>query len=80
MPRPAPVTAEQLRLAFRQVSRPGWPSTLEAALDHPVYRVCLHGMARNLNRRGLDREPVRRTAHALPPLPLFDDQPEDPAA
>jgi hypothetical protein len=65
MPRPAPVTAEQLRMAFRHVRRPGWPATLEAALAHPVYRVCLHGIARNLNRC--------RAA----PLPLFDDQPED---
>lgn len=53
-----PPTAEQLRLAFRQISRPGWPSTLEAALEHPVYRVCLCGIARNLNRRGLDRMPA----------------------
>lgn len=64
---PAPVTAEQLRLAFRQVSRPGWPSTLEAALAHPAYRACLHGIARNLNRRGLDRMPAR-PAEATPDL------------
>lgn len=49
------ITSEQLRLAFRQVSRPGWPSTLEAALEQPAYRVALYGIARNLHRRGLDR-------------------------
>lgn len=61
-------TAEQLRLAFRQVSRPGWPSTLEAALEHPTYRVCLVGIARNLNRRGMDRV----TPAQAPQLPLFE--------
>lgn len=51
----APPSAEQLRLAFRHVSRPGWPSTLEAALAQPAYRVCLYGIARNLHRRGIER-------------------------
>jgi 4'-phosphopantetheinyl transferase EntD len=60
-----PITDEQLRLAFRQVQRPGWPSTLEAALAHHVYRTCLIGMARNLNRRGIDRAPQ---------LTLFTDE------
>lgn len=70
--KPAQVTDEQLRLAFRQVSRPGWPSTLEAALQHPTYRVCLHGIARNLGRVGLDR--VRK--HPVEPeLPLFENTP-----
>lgn len=72
MAKPAPITAEQLRLAFRQVSRPGWPSTLEAALAHPVYRTCLQSIARNLNRRGIDSAPQHSAAPALPPLPLFD--------
>jgi hypothetical protein len=70
-----PPTDEQLRLAFRHVSRPGWPSTLEATLEHPLYRTCLIQMARNLNRRGIDRAPAR-TAPALPPLPLFDESPD----
>lgn len=59
----APVTEEQLRLAFRQISRPGWPSTLEAALANPVYRVCLHGI-------GIDRVPARPVAERE----LFEDQ------
>lgn len=58
MPQRPPPTAEQLRLAFRQVSRPGWPTTLEAALAHPVYGVCLRGMACTLDRRGMDRAPT----------------------
>jgi hypothetical protein len=70
MTRPPPPTDEQLRLAFRQVSRPGWPSTLEAALHHPVFRTCLVNMARNLNRRGMDRAPVPQ-APPLADLPLF---------
>lgn len=61
-------TAEQLRLAWRHVSRPGWPPTLEQALEQHAYRVALHAIARNLGRRGMDR-----TAAAVPPqLPLFD--------
>jgi hypothetical protein len=75
MPKAAPVTDEQLRLAFRQVSRPGWPATLEAALEHPLYRTCLHGIARNLGRAPLKALP--RPAPPPPPeLPLFG-QPED---
>ena len=66
-----PVTEEQLRMAFRQISRPGWPSTLEAALEQPAYRVALYGIARNLHRRGLDRAPV-----STGQLPLFN--PKDP--
>lgn len=63
------VTEEQLRLAFRQISRPGWPSTLQAALEHPTYRKCLYGIARNLGRCGMDRAPASRQ----PELPLFDE-------
>lgn len=65
-PRSAPPTDEQLRLAWRHISRPGWPSTIEAALAMPHYRACLLGIARNLHRRGIDRMPA-----AQPTLPLF---------
>lgn len=61
------VTDEQLRLAWRHVSRPGWPATLEAALERPAYRVALYGIARNLHRRGLDRAPA-----STGQLPLFN--------
>lgn len=74
-PKPAPVTDEQLRLAFRQISRPSWPSTLEAALADPVYRTCLYGIARNLGRVGIDRMPP--TPSRQPALP-FDESPFSP--
>lgn len=67
----ADVTAEQLRLAWRQISRPGWPATLEAALELPAYRAALCGIARNLGRRGLDHMPAPPPAPAAPQLPLF---------
>lgn len=71
-----PITAEQLRLAWRHVSRPGWPPTLEAALEHPAYAVALRGIARNLHRRGIDC-----AAAAVPPqMPLFDYLPPARAA
>lgn len=72
----APVTDEQLRLAFRQIRQPGWPGTLEAALADHTYRVCLYGIARNLGRVGMDRAPRRQ---AEPELPLFDPATGDPA-
>lgn len=60
---------------------PHWPATLEAALDIPLYRVCLLGVARNIARRGNRRKPPAppraRSAPRLPPLPLFDDEDED---
>lgn len=68
-----PPTAEQLRLAFRHVSRPGWPATLEAALAHPVYSVCLTAMARQLNRHAFNHQPppqpVAPTPAAAPVSP-----------
>ena len=36
------ITAEQLRMAWRHISRPGWPSTLEAALAQPAHHAALH--------------------------------------
>lgn len=78
MPRQPPPTDEQLRLAWRQVSRPGWPATLEQALELPLYRVCLYGIARNLGRAPFRARPRPvPTPAALPALPLFDPPPED---
>lgn len=46
---PAPqATAEQLLLAYRQLNRPHWPTTLESALAHPVYGPAVRGLAANL--------------------------------
>lgn len=64
MPCPTPVTDALLRQAWQHVTHPGWPATLQAALARPLYRICLHGIARNLARRPKTAPPV---------LPLFPD-------
>ena len=44
-------TREQLQMAYRQLARPDrWPRTLDAALAHPVYGICLRALARQLGR------------------------------
>lgn len=60
MPTHAAPTAEQLRHAWRYVSRPGWPDTLEQALQTQPYRTCLHGIARNLSRARRTARPTER--------------------
>lgn len=83
MTRPPPPTDEQLRLAWRQISRPGWPPTLDAALQRHPYRVALLAMARNLGRVGLDRRPAQSAHQAHPARAaepdLFATVTEDPA-
>lgn len=51
----APLTDEQLRLAYRQLRRPGWPDTLDAALADPLRAPLIRGLARSLSRVGMDR-------------------------
>jgi hypothetical protein len=63
-PRPAPPTTEQQAMAYRQLRRPGWPDTLEAALARPAYATAINGLARNLHRGG-----VRPAAPATPRAP-----------
>jgi hypothetical protein len=46
-------SAEQRRLAYRQLARPGWPATLDAALQVQHYRIAIDAVARNMARRGL---------------------------
>jgi hypothetical protein len=46
---PAP-TREQLAMAYRHMANPGWPPTLEAALQVHHYSICIHGLARRLGR------------------------------
>jgi hypothetical protein len=46
---PAP-SEEQLRLAYRHMARPGWPPTLEAAMQIHHYRICITQLARRLGR------------------------------
>lgn len=66
---PISPTAEQLRLAWRHVSRPGWPPTLEAALRIPHYSTCLHAMARNLYRPPFGHRAPPQPVAALPTAP-----------
>lgn len=68
-----PVTDEQLRLALRQLWRPGWPDDLAAVLAHPVRGKCVRGMARQISRaRPVAPVPVPRLGDpraAVPPTP-----------
>lgn len=69
-PRPPEPTAEQLRLAWRHLARPGWPDTLAAALQHPTYGVCIRGLARQLGRaQPCVPAPVRHSGAYVPPTP-----------
>lgn len=60
MKSPAPQTTEQLALAYRHLYRPGWPATLEAALQDTRINALVRGYARSLGR-------ARATAFAAPP-------------
>lgn len=65
-------TLQQLQIAFRHISRPGWPPTLEQALAKPHYALCLRAMAQNLGRAsvcGPAQRPGPTTAPAAPPVP-----------
>jgi hypothetical protein len=69
------LTLEQLQLGFRQLRRPGWPATLEEALQHPVRSKCIKGMARQLSRAPLStgqRPPP--TPAGAPPVPNTPSQ------
>ena len=48
---PAP-TREQLLMAWRHMRRPGWPATLDEALQLHHYRICITGLARRMGRPG----------------------------
>lgn len=43
-------TREQLQLAYRHLCRPGWPETLDAALQDRRISGLVRGLARSLNR------------------------------
>lgn len=68
------LTEEQLQLAFRQLRRPGWPATLEAALQDPLRCPCIRGLARQMSRTkfntGARPVPTPMGAPPVPPTPL----------
>lgn len=77
-----PVTEEQLLLAFRHLRRPGWPTTLELALQDPARAGCIQGWARQMNRQRFisshlgprsvpTGQPVPPTPTAPPPRQLL---------
>lgn len=45
LPEPTP---EALRMAWARMTSPARPATLEAALEHPVWGICLRAAARDL--------------------------------
>lgn len=79
LPAPAVViepSAEQLRLAYRALQQPNhWPPTLESALAHPVYGVCLRAKAREMSRARPVSAPLQlaslpRDVPPVPPTPV----------
>lgn len=73
-PAPEP-TLEQLRLAYRQLSRPNrWPP-FEAAIDHPVYGTCLRALARNLGRPRWQPVPIAVSLPRGLPVPPTPEAP-----
>lgn len=70
----ARLTTEQLEMARRHLSRPGWPPTLEAVLADPVRGQCVRGLARSFSRGGVSTglryvPPTPRHAPPVPPTP-----------
>ena len=67
------LTAEQLQLAFRQLRRPAWPTTLEEALLDVRCRPLIHGLARQMSRTkfnaGARPAPTPAGAPPVPPTP-----------
>lgn len=66
-------TLEQLQLAYRHMARPGWPSTLEAALQVHHYRICITQLARHMGRpqwqQPASRPRVGQPCAPVPPTP-----------
>jgi hypothetical protein len=69
-PDEAPLTDEQIALAWRQMHRPPtWPATLEEALQHPVRKKCIYGCARQLARAPFAHQAGPRHSLPAPPVP-----------
>jgi hypothetical protein len=68
-------TREQLALAFRQISRPGWPASLDDALARPHFAAALRGIAVNLRRASACPAPRRPGPASAPPAPPVQADP-----
>ena len=62
------ITREQLQLAYRQLARPGWPNSLDSALQVYSYATAIRGLARNLRRACWHAGTGR--PHSLPTAPV----------
>lgn len=77
---------EQLQLAYRQLAPPNrWPRTLDAALAHPVYGICLRALARQLGRpawfsASASARPTPTTGTQATPAPAVPPNPPAPRA
>lgn len=81
-PAPAPTpepTLEQYRLAYRQLSRPGWPS-FDACMQDHVRRTCLAGIARNMGRARWSATVIARGLPQGQPVPATPTAPPAPHA
>jgi len=72
-----PPTEEQLRLAYRHLYRPGWPTTFEAAMASHTHSICITGRARDLRRASFCNAVPR---HGLPCGPVPPTPTEPPNA
>ena len=67
---PAEPSRELQQVAFNRAHTERWPATLDEALAIPHLRICINGIARNLQRAdwapGEQRTP--RAAPVVPPL------------
>lgn len=76
----APPTAEQIAMAWRHLrNRAGCPDTLDAALAHPVYGRCVHGLAVNLSRRAAPTGQLGAAASAAANLGPCRHVPPEPS-
>lgn len=65
-------TLEQLGIAYRHLRNHLWPDTVQAALAHPVFGVCLRQAARSVNRACVcvpHRVAVGQLGAYVPPTP-----------
>lgn len=73
---PPEPSREQLAMAYRHMARPGWPPTLDAALQVHHYRICITGLALRLGRPGWkpQHQPLQLMSSGAP-VPPTPDQP-----